>query len=100
MPSEKYCVERAVESPEPDDPAQNFLDITAHVCPLTFVRARLALERLAPGQRLVVRLNAGEPLENLPRALADLGYRVTAPAPETGPNAAPGVHRLTVVVKG
>ena len=71
---------------------QHFLDITAQVCPMTFVRARLALERLGAGQRLEIRLNSGEPLENLPRSLAELGYRVVSLAPEAGG----GVHRLVV----
>ena len=71
---------------------QHFLDITAQVCPLTFVKARIALERIAAGDRLVIRLNSGEPLENLPRSLAELGYRVLDLTAEDGG----GVHRLTV----
>ena len=59
---------------------------------MTFVKARLALERIGCGQRLVIRLNSGEPLENLPRALAELGHRVLAPEAE----AEGGVYRLTV----
>jgi TusA-related sulfurtransferase len=71
----------------------HFLDITTQVCPLTFVRARLALERLAPGTVLVIRLNDGEPLENLPRSLAALGYRVVSVVAEAD---GARVHRLTV----
>ncbi|MEI8393423.1 MAG: sulfurtransferase TusA family protein [Rhodospirillaceae bacterium] len=67
------------------------MDITAYLCPLTFVRARLALERLDRGTTLVIRLNEGEPLENLPRALEELGYRIIALEPEGGTT-----HRLTV----
>jgi len=78
---------------DPTAPRQHFLDITAHVCPLTFVKARLALERIAPGETLEIRLNAGEPLENLPRSLAELGYRPLSLVAEAG---AGGVHRLTV----
>ena len=78
---------------ETSDPESHFLDITTQVCPLTFVRARLALVRLAPGAVLVIRLNAGEPLENLPRALAALGHRVLSVAAETG---GAGTWRLTV----
>ncbi len=71
---------------------QHFLDITAYVCPMTFVRARLALERLASGERLEILLNEGEPLENLPRSLAELGHRVVSLVPAN----AVGTHRLTV----
>jgi TusA-related sulfurtransferase len=76
-------------------PEQNFLDITAYVCPLTFVRARLALERIGRGEQLVIRLNAGEPLENLPRSLTELGFRVVSLVPDTSA-AHSGTHRLTV----
>ncbi|MDP6884736.1 MAG: sulfurtransferase TusA family protein, partial [Rhodospirillales bacterium] len=33
-----------------------FLDITQEVCPLTFVKTKLLLERMAPGQTAAVRL--------------------------------------------
>ncbi len=71
---------------------QHFLDITAEVCPLTFVKARLALERIAAGDRLMIRLNSGEPLENLPRSLVELGYSIVSLVAEEGAS----VHRLTV----
>ncbi len=73
----------------------HFLDITRQVCPLTFVKARLALERLEPGSELVIRLGSGEPLETLPRSLAELGYRVVSLEPEAE---APGtgIHRLVM----
>ena len=43
------------------------LDITSEVCPLTFVKTKLLIERMAPGQVLQVRLKGTEPLENVPR---------------------------------
>jgi len=77
------------------DSVPMLLDITAEVCPLTFVRARLALERLPPGARLEVRLNGGEPLRNVPRALAELGHGVGDPRPED-PGRPEGPFRLSV----
>ncbi len=59
---------------------------------MTFVKARLALERIGAGERMVIRLNSGEPLENLPRSLAELGYGVVSLEPEEGGR----THRLTV----
>ena len=44
------------------------LDITGEVCPMTFVRVKLKLQTLPPGSFLAVRLRAGEPLFNVPRA--------------------------------
>ena len=54
------------------------LDITAEVCPMTFVRTRLALDRLSPGQTLLVKLRGAEPMANVPRAAAEQGHEVLA----------------------
>ena len=54
------------------------IDITGERCPMTFVRARIALDRLAPGGRLLVRLRGEEPLRNVPRSAEALGHRVVA----------------------
>jgi len=50
------------------------IDITNEVCPMTFVRTRLALDTLAPGQLLLVRLTGADPIANVPRAAADQGH--------------------------
>jgi tRNA 2-thiouridine synthesizing protein A len=52
------------------------LDITKDLCPITFVKTKLALEQLNPGDRLEVFLNEGEPLENIPKSLKEYGYVV------------------------
>ena len=52
------------------------LDVTDVTCPLTWVRTKLALERLAPGEELVVVVNPGEALENVPRSATDAGHDV------------------------
>lgn len=57
-------------------PADATLDITGEICPMTMVRTRLALDRLAPGQVLAVRLRGEEPLRNVPAAAAALGHAV------------------------
>lgn len=77
------------------DYADFFLDITGEVCPLTFVKTKLMIERMAPGQILEVRLQGREPLENVPRSVRDLGHAVLALAPEI-PDDAAGVHRLVI----
>jgi TusA-related sulfurtransferase len=56
--------------------AQYSLDISAETCPLTFVRAKLLLEKMAAGEVACIRLSAGEPLDNLPRTLRDQGHSV------------------------
>jgi TusA-related sulfurtransferase len=54
------------------------VDITDVVCPVTFVKTLAALEELEDGQTLEVRLNGGEPIQNVPRSLKDEGHRVTS----------------------
>ena len=56
--------------------ADQELDITAEVCPMTFVRTRLALDRMSPGQTLLVRLRGEEPLRNVPRTAREQGHEV------------------------
>ena len=50
------------------------IDITAETCPMTFVRTRLALDAIQPGEILLVRLKGADPLANVPRAAADQGH--------------------------
>jgi tRNA 2-thiouridine synthesizing protein A len=52
------------------------IDITGDVCPMTFVRTRLALDKLAPGETLLVRLKGEEPLRNVPRTATEQGHKV------------------------
>lgn len=62
--------------------ADRTLDITAETCPMTFVRVRLALDRMARGQILKVRLKGEEPLRNIPRTAAEQGHAVLRQAPD------------------
>ena len=52
------------------------LDITAETCPMTFVRTRLALDRLAPGELLEVLLRGDEPRDSVPRTTRSLGHEI------------------------
>jgi len=71
--------------------ADYFLDITSDVCPMTFVKTKLLIERMSSGETAEVRLNAGEPLENVPRSVVEHGHEILSLAPEA-PDAT--VHRL------
>jgi len=53
------------------------LDLTGVPCPMNWVRTRLALERLAAGEQLEVVLDAGEPLDSVPRSAREDGHHVT-----------------------
>jgi TusA-related sulfurtransferase len=52
------------------------LDITSEHCPMTFVKTRIELDKLQDGDRLEVILREGEPLDNVPKAAKEQGYRV------------------------
>ena len=64
--------------PDPAAPADPDLriDITREACPMTFVRTRLALDRLAAGQVLEVRLRGDEPRRNVPLTATAQGHAV------------------------
>lgn len=55
-----------------------FLDITDVVCPITFVKVKVALEELDDGKILKIKLNEGEPVQNVPRSLKDENHKVLA----------------------
>lgn len=76
--------------------AEYYLDITGDVCPMTFVRAKLLIERMPAGGRATIRLKGAEPLANVPRAVRDHGHEIVALDAE-GPKDTPdGIYRLTV----
>ena len=52
------------------------VDITDVQCPVTFVKAKVALEELDDGQILQIHLNDGEPVQNVPRSLKEEGHQV------------------------
>lgn len=52
------------------------IDITSDICPMTFVRTRLALDRLLPGQTLGVTLCGEEPIRSVPANARAQGHGV------------------------
>ena len=52
------------------------VDITDVVCPTTFVKAKVALEELDDGQILSVKMNDGEPVQNVPRSIKEEGHQI------------------------
>lgn len=73
--------------------ADHFLDISEDVCPMTFVRTRLLIEKMAAGETAEIRLPGGEPLENVPQSILELGHQLLRVEEEPGAPA-PGIHRL------
>ena len=52
------------------------VDITDVVCPTTFVKAKIALEELEEGEVLAVKMNDGEPVQNVPRSIKEEGHQI------------------------
>lgn len=54
----------------------DFVDITDKVCPLTFVKAKVAIDELDDGEVLAVKMNDGEPVQNVPRSFKEDGHQI------------------------
>ncbi|MDR2394033.1 MAG: sulfurtransferase TusA family protein [Treponema sp.] len=78
-----------------DPPIDATVDITTVVCPVTFVKTKVALEELEDGQVLEVRLNQGEPIQNVPQSLKDEGHKILKVSQNED-----GTYRLLVIKGG
>ena len=52
------------------------VDITDVVCPVTFVKEKVALEERDEGQVLSVHMHDGEPVQNVPRSIKEEGHQI------------------------
>jgi TusA-related sulfurtransferase len=55
-----------------------FIDITGDVCPLTFVKTKLLLEKMPVGAVATVRLKGAQPLDNVPRSVTAHGHEIVS----------------------
>lgn len=60
------------------------IDIRPFVCPMTWVKTKLALEAIQPGEELEILLGEGEPARNVPRSALLEGHAVAAMEPRDG----------------
>ncbi len=70
------------------------LDISDETCPMTFVRAKLLIERMQPGETAGLRLQGAEPLDNVPRSIRDYGHEILSMLGEAPDTAEDGIHLL------
>ncbi len=56
--------------------ADKTLDIKGQVCPLTFVRSKLAIEKMALGEVLEIIVDHQPAVVNVPRSMAHEGQKV------------------------
>ncbi|MBS4030005.1 MAG: sulfurtransferase TusA family protein [Clostridiales bacterium] len=52
------------------------LDITGEVCPITFIKVKLVLEDMEPGELLEVHLDCGVPAKNVPKSVVIDGHKI------------------------
>ena len=78
---------RAARTPSP----AALIDITGESCPMTYVRTKLRLESLGPGEVLEVLLRGDEPKRNVPRSALEEGHLVLSLQPAGG-----GAWRLLI----
>jgi TusA-related sulfurtransferase len=69
-----------------DETYDHYLDITGYVCPMTFVRTKLLIERMRPGETALVRLRGDEPKRNVPRSVIEQGDEVVSLRPAAAPD--------------
>ena len=87
------AVERPGSLNDPDLPQR--LDLRGTPCPVNFIRSRLKLETISPGEWLLVDLDAGEPERMVAEGLRAEGHQVDcSPLPIEA--AVPGFTRAGV----
>ncbi len=52
------------------------LDLRGVICPYNFVKTKLKLDTLAIGSQLVVLLDDGDPIQNVPKSIMNEGHQV------------------------
>src|SRR5256712_270725 len=57
------------------------LDLRGVMCPINYVKTKLKLEMMEPGEVLEVWLDAGEPIKNVPQSLRNDGQNVVSEVP-------------------
>lgn len=56
--------------------AEYFLDITDDICPMTYVKVRLQIEKMLTDEIIEIRLKGSEPLQNVPASVVELGHKI------------------------
>ncbi len=57
------------------------LDLHGVICPLNFVKTKLALEELDPGDILEIIIDEGDAMLNVPRSVKEEGHKIIKVTP-------------------
>lgn len=52
------------------------LDLRGVMCPINFVKTKLKLEMMEPGEVLEVLLDSGDPIQNVPKSIKEEGHKI------------------------
>lgn len=61
---------------KPEQTVHNFKDLRGVSCPMNFVKTKLELAKIRQGQFLRLFIDDGEPIDNVPRSVAEEGHRI------------------------
>ncbi len=61
-----------------------FLDLRGVLCPINFVKAKLKLDTMEPGEVLELVLDSGEPIQNVPKSIKEEGHKILEVKKEEG----------------
>ncbi|MBI1925716.1 sulfurtransferase TusA family protein [Candidatus Poribacteria bacterium] len=69
---------RIPKAPKPEKVEEivDSLDLKGVACPFNYVRTKLRLEQMEVGQLLEITIDDGEPIENVPKSLANDGHGI------------------------
>ena len=54
----------------------NVINLSGEVCPMTFVKTRLAVEKINYGERIKVIFDSSEAEVNVPKSLKELNHKI------------------------
>jgi anaerobic sulfite reductase subunit C len=81
--AEKKSAPAGVENDSASAARKNFLDLRGVCCPMNFVKAKLAMDKIKGGDTIEFYLDDGEPIVNVTRSLKDEGHQVLLVTPES-----------------
>ncbi len=67
-----------------DIKAKDSIDLRGVMCPTNFVKTKLKLENMNPGEILEVVLDSGEPIANVPKSVKEEGHKIVKVTKDDG----------------
>jgi len=67
-----------------DIEAKDSIDLRGVLCPTNFVKTKLKLENMNPGEILEVVLDSGEPIANVPKSVKEEGHKIVKVTKDDG----------------